>query len=199
MDDLTDRRLVTRMQAGDEAAFDEFFAGYFPRLFRFALSRVRDADAAEDVVQAALTIAVRKLDTWRGEAALFTWLCTICRREMSAVISRTGQRQLVPLTTDDPDVRAALESLAAGIDAPDAALDRDDVGRLVQMALDYLPPHYSRVLEWKYLEDLPIKAIANRLETTPKAAESLLTRAREAFREGFATVRRPVGDTEGAS
>ena len=188
VDNGTDRDLVRRMLAGEEPAFDEFFADYFPRLFRFALIRLRDEDAAEDVVQATLVLAVRKIGTWRGEAALFTWLCTICRREIGVWAERTSKRALVPLADDDPDVRAALESIGASMDGPDAEVLRRDVGRLVQLALDYLPPRYSRALEWKYLEELSVQEMAARMQTTPKAVESLLTRAREAFRDGFAAV-----------
>jgi RNA polymerase sigma-70 factor (ECF subfamily) len=150
--------------------------------------RLRDEDAAEEVVQAALVQAVRKIGTWRGEAALFTWLCTICRREIGDWAERRSRRVRVPLTDDDPEVRAALESIGASADGPDAEVTRREVGRLVQLALDYLPPRYSRALEWKYLEELSVQEIAVRMETTPKAVESLLTRARDAFREGFAAL-----------
>ena len=76
------------MLAGDERAFEEFFDGYFPALFRFALARVGgDEGAAEDVVQTAMTAAIRKLATFRGEAALFTWLCTFCRHEIAATLT----------------------------------------------------------------------------------------------------------------
>src|SRR5919112_63502 len=80
------------MLGGDEGAFDEFFEDYFPRLFRFAVLRLRDQDAAEDLVQNSLIAAVRNLGSWRGEATLFTWLCTICRREISAWEKRTSRR-----------------------------------------------------------------------------------------------------------
>src|SRR4249920_3446778 len=86
-----ERELVRRMLAGDEAAFDEFFSRHFPRLFRFAQMRVGSADLAEDVAQATLTTACRKLHTWRGEAALFTWLATICRREIAHAMRRSGR------------------------------------------------------------------------------------------------------------
>ena len=59
-----------------------------------------------------------------------------------------------------------------------------------QVALDQLPQHYGNALEWKYLEGLPVKEIASRLKLSPKAAESLLTRAREAFRECFTSLTR---------
>jgi RNA polymerase sigma-70 factor, ECF subfamily len=188
MDNGGERELVRRMLGGDEGAFDEFFADYFPRLFRFAVLRLRDPDAAEDIVQTSLIAAVRHLSSWRGEASLFTWLCTICRREIAAWQKRTSRRVIVSIADDDPNVRAALDSISAAADAPDAGLARADTGRIVQLALDHLPPRYSRVLEWKYLQELSVDDIAGRLQCTPKAAESLLTRARDAFRDAFAAV-----------
>jgi len=56
--------------------------------------------------------------------------------------------------------------------------------------LDRLPPRYAAALEWKYIDGLPVNEIAARLELTSKAAESMLTRAREAFREGFSILAR---------
>ena len=188
MDNGSERELVRRMLGGDEGAFDEFFADYFPRLFRFAVLRLRDQDAAEDLVQNSLIAAVRNLGSWRGEATLFTWLCTICRREIAAWEKRTSRRVTVSLAEDDPGLRAALESIGAAAEAPDAGLARADTGRIVQLVLDHLPPRYSRALEWKYLEDLSVDDIAVRLQCTPKAAESLLTRARDAFRDAFAAL-----------
>jgi RNA polymerase sigma-70 factor (ECF subfamily) len=176
------------MLGGDEGAFDEFFADYFPRLFRFAVLRLRDPDAAEDIVQISLVAAMRHLSSWRGEASLFTWLCTICRREITAWQKRTSRRVIVSIADQDLSLRAALESIGAAVDAPDAALARADTGRIVQLALDHLPPRYSRALEWKYLEELSVDDIARRLQCTPKAAESLLSRARDAFRDAFAAV-----------
>src|SRR5687767_4884902 len=105
----TERQLVRRMLGGDEDAFDEFYADYFPRLFRFAVLRLRDPDAAEDIVQTSLIAAVRHLGSWRGEATLFTWLCTIYRREISVWEKRTSRRVTVSLAEDDPGLRAARE------------------------------------------------------------------------------------------
>jgi RNA polymerase sigma-70 factor (ECF subfamily) len=186
-----DRELVRRMLRGDERAFGEFFDASFPGLYRFALARLdRDEAAAEEVAQAALCKAISKLATFRGEAALFTWLCTFCRHEISAWCRRKRRfpRQ-IGLVEELPEVRAALESLPASLaEGPAAALDRKEIGRLVQVALDHLPAHYGDALEWKYLEGLSVKEIAARLGLSAKAAESLLVRAREAFRDGFSTL-----------
>jgi RNA polymerase sigma-70 factor (ECF subfamily) len=184
-----DKALVRRMLAGEEAAFEAFFEMYFPGLYRFARARLDgNADAAEDVVQAALCKAVAKLSTYRGEAALFTWLCTFCRHELSAYYARAQRSRMeTPLVEDTPEIMAALETLGASTD-PDARLQRRELARLVQVTLDSLPPRYGDALEWKYIQELSVNEIAARLNVGLKAAESLLTRARQAFRDGFTTV-----------
>lgn len=178
------------MLSGQEDAFTEFFDGHFSRLHRFALARLnRDADAAEEVVQTVMCRAITKLKSYRGEALLFTWLCTFCRHEIAEWHRRRGRLQTAQLPEDSPDVRAVLESLAAiASEGPEDELRRKEVARLVQVTLDNLPYPYGDTLEWKYLQGHSVKEIAARLRLTPKAAESLLTRARQAFREGFSTL-----------
>jgi RNA polymerase sigma-70 factor, ECF subfamily len=182
-----DRELVDRLLRGDARAFDAFFNEYYPKLYRFVKRRVSDAALAEDIAQGTLCRALESLRSFRGEAALFTWLCTLCRREMSLrladlqpISGRSG------LAEDNPEVRAALESLMAheGAD-PLLTADRAQLSQAIRVALDYLPAPYGDILEWKYLRDMSIGEIAQRLGRSPKATESLLTRAREAFREAF--------------
>ncbi|MEZ5331245.1 MAG: sigma-70 family RNA polymerase sigma factor [Thermoanaerobaculia bacterium] len=71
------------------------------------------------------------------------------------------------------------------METPKKELRRSELARLVQVALDHLPPRYGDALEWKYIHGLSVKEIAPLLDVSPKAAESLLTRARIAFRDGF--------------
>ena len=186
-----DKELAARIVRGDEEAFEQFFEGHFPGLYRFALVRVNgDVDAAEEAAQVTLFKALTKMHTYRGEAALFTWLCTFCRHEISAYYNRNriAARQ-VALIEDVPEVRAALESLPSTLPGgPDLVFETRERSRLVQVVLDRLPSRYGSALEWKYVDDLSVSEIAARLGVSQKAAESLLTRAREAFREGYATL-----------
>ena len=56
------------MLAHDREAFNAFFDGYFPRLYRFARTRLgNDPDSTKEIVQVTLTKAIRKLATWRGD------------------------------------------------------------------------------------------------------------------------------------
>jgi RNA polymerase sigma-70 factor (ECF subfamily) len=179
------------MLKGDERAFNAFFDAYFPRVYRFALPRLgRQEDAAKDVVQAALTKAIRKLADYRGDAALFTWICQICRREIIDYL-RAHQRRSdrVVLIEDSPEVRAALEMVEApDSDNPVTSLDRAETARLVRSLLDRLPSRYGDVLEWKYVEGLSVDEIGAELGIGHTAAQSLLARARVAFREALETV-----------
>ncbi len=193
---LSDQLLVQRMLAGKAEAFEDFFGIYFPGLYRFALARLnQDSDAAEEVVQKALCTAISKLASYRGEAALFTWLCTFCRHEISSYL-KDQKRFFHPAEPiqEAPEILAALESLLITYeDRPDKALLRREVTHLVQVVMDALPPHYADALEWKYIDGLAVKEIAERLNVGLKAAESLLTRARQAFRDAFRSLTSDLG------
>lgn len=176
---LEEKALVERMLAGDEAAMEELADEYFPALYRFALARLGgDTELAREVVQTTVCKALAKLETFRGEAPLLAWLCACCRNEIRMSFRARKRLKTVELEDD----------LASEGDLPEGALARKEEARHVHAALDLLPPRYARALEWKYVERLPVKEIAERLRVGAKAAESLLTRARQAFRQGYEQV-----------
>src|SRR5262249_10235838 len=71
------------MLNGDDAAFAAFFDLYAQKLASFTARRSSFPDATvEDIVQTTLIKALRSLACFRGEAALFTWLCGICSKEI---------------------------------------------------------------------------------------------------------------------
>ena len=182
-----DRSLARQVAGGDQEAFDAFFREYFPRLFRFTLSRVdNDPALAEEVAQRTMCIVVRKMGSYRGEALLFTWLCQICRNEMNAVFRERGVefRADIPIE-DHPAVQAALESVLSDDFQPESARRREEIARFVRGTLEHLPTRYAIALEMKYISGNSVAEIARKLELSEKAAESVLSRARAAFRELF--------------
>ena len=188
---LDDKKLVKRLLRGDQRAFDQFFDDNYARLYRFALVRLSgETEAAAEVAQMTLTRAVRKLHTYRAESALFTWLCAICRNVTSDWCAKQGRfHEHIVLTEDFPDVRAAVDSyLAPASDSPERNYQRTEAIRLIQVALDRLPPKYGDVLEWKYVEGHSTREISNRLDIGTEAAQSLLARARRAFADVYSTL-----------
>lgn len=179
------------MLAGDERAFTAFFDDYFPRVYRFALPRLNgDSNAAAEVVQATLVKAMRNLARFRGEASLFTWVCQICRNEVVDHLRRESRHASnVVLMEDSPEVRAAVEAIAGPeLDEPIQQYSQQEVRQLVRVVLDRLPPRYGDVLEMKYVEGRSVDEISQALGIGVTAAQSLLARARIAFRDAIETV-----------
>jgi RNA polymerase sigma-70 factor (ECF subfamily) len=185
-----DYALARRVRAGEREAFETYFALYFPRLYRFVLYRSQhNADLAQEVAQAVMCKSMEKLEQYRGEASLFTWLCTICRHELADHTRLTGRiAASIDHAADLPEVRVALESLSATSDAPELLAQREQMKELVATILDYLPPRYSQVLEYKYIHEQSVREISERMAVSEKALESLLCRARAAFRDGFLAI-----------
>lgn len=192
---LEDKKLARRLLAGREQAFNQFFDENFARLYRFILPRVsHEEEAAQEIVQAAMARALRRISTYRGEAALFTWLCAIARNEMLDWMRRQSRyRERIVLTEDEPALRAAVDSLLApGSQQPGMVYQQHELSRLIQVALDLLPPKYGDALEWKYIEGQSVREIAARLQLSPEAAQSLLARARRAFHDVYGSLARPL-------
>jgi len=184
---VQDRSLAARVAGGDQEAFDVFFKEYFPRLFRFTLARANnDPDLAEEIVQRTMCIVVRKMGTYRGEALLFTWLCQICRNETVALFRQRRIEMSEDLPIEDhPAVQAALESMHASDDRPESAQRRDEIAHFVKTTLEHLPTKYATALEMKYVQGCSVAEIGEALGVGTKAAESILSRARTAFKDGF--------------
>ena len=169
--DAVERELVIRLRAGDESAFETFADHYIAGLYRFALRRLdNDRELTREIVQSTVCKVIEKFETYRAEAPLFTWLCACCRNEIAAHFRRAGRRP------KEVELDEGIEQ-----DPPEAS----DTTELVHAALDHLPPTYARAMEWRYLDGLDVAEVAQRLALTYKAAESLLSRARSAFREGY--------------
>ena len=186
-----DRALARRILKGDEAAFRDVFDRFFPRLYRFALARLDgNPDEAREVVQQTFCKAIEHLDSYRGEASLYAWLCQICRNNiLDAGRRRAKDSGVITLFEEDGEIRAILDTLAAPTDdQPERQALRADLVRLIQATLDSLPNRYGDVLEWKYVDGLSVKEIAQRMGVGPKAAESVLTRSRVAFRNAVTAI-----------
>ena len=153
--------LARRILRGDANAFRGLFDRFFPRLYRFSLARLDgDQDAASEIVQQTFCKAIERLDTYRGEAALYTWFCQICRnsiidyRRAFVAERRRSFRSRINRICAPFSALQAPAARSAGLCA-----QQQDVRRLVQATVDMLPDRYSDVLEWKYVDGLSVEAV----------------------------------------
>ena len=183
-----DRKLAKRMLRGDDRAITEFCNQYLPKLFRFARSRLPSDHDVDDVVQVVIANAARRIETYRGEATLLTWLCQICRREISKhLAARTKHASVVSLNADEEAANSVDNMPANPAEQPDSITGRAETIAEVQEVLDQLPERYAQALEFKYIDGLSSKEIAAHFAMADEAAQSLLARARRAFRECYRT------------
>lgn len=162
-----DLEMCRALLAGDERQFNEFFEHYFPRLYRFCLSRLKDDTLVEDIVQTTMIKATKAMNTYRGDASLFTWLCLICRNEINMHF-RKEARSLPEVHAEDDAIRPILEMLESDA-SPEAEFESARASALIIEILDFLPGNYGQALEWKYILGLSVTEIAERLETTELA------------------------------
>jgi RNA polymerase sigma-70 factor (ECF subfamily) len=183
---LDEQDLIERMRRGEQQAFDQFFDAFASRLAAFAARRCSlDAAALEDVVQVTMINAMRGLGSFRGGSTLFTWLCQICRNHL-ADVRRKADRQpkvqsLEQLEEKAPGTVVALTDFRDPLDE----VAEDSTRSAVRRAVNQLPATYARILELRFGDDLTVPEIAKILQLSESATESRLSRARQAFREGW--------------
>jgi RNA polymerase sigma-70 factor (ECF subfamily) len=130
--------------------------------------------------------AIRGLATFRGGSALFTWLCQICRNVLADVRRKSARQP----KTQSLDELAEERPLAAVIELTDFRdpldeCEADSTRGAVRRVINNLPTRYARILELRFGDELTVPEISRSLQMTEDAAESLLTRARQAFRAAW--------------
>jgi RNA polymerase sigma-70 factor (ECF subfamily) len=157
--------------AGDERAWRVWYDAAADGLWRYVHWRCGGLpDLADEVVQETWLTAVRRVRAFRPERGPFAgWLCGIAANLLR---NRLRARRLRP-------------SPSASEEVPRRRSGSADTQERVARALAELPPHYERALRAKYLDGLSVRAIAADWGESEKAVESLLTRARQAFREAY--------------
>jgi RNA polymerase sigma-70 factor (ECF subfamily) len=171
-----ERAIRDAVLAGDAVAWRGWYDAHYADLAAYVRWRCGGlADLAEDVIQETWLTAVRRLrsfDATRG--TFFRWLCGIASNAARNAVRgrRRLQKRSRPLDGVNP---------SAAEPDPTAA----ETAERTATALAALPDHYEAVLRAKYLDRLTVEQIAAADGSSEKGIESLLSRARQAFREAY--------------
>lgn len=169
-----DRQLLARAASGDSAAAGELLDQTGAIVYGFIYARVGgNEQAAEDVIQATYLEAVRSAATFRGEAALSTWLCTIARRQLAGYFKRENRQRIIERKLSLVGDPQRDES-----SVPDGSMEDDSIIE----ALGRIPDLQRQVLVMKYLDGLHVSEIAMELGRSNVQIQSLLQRGRSSLR-----------------
>ena len=193
-----DQRLARNVVSGDRDALRALFDRHYGPVYRYCLHQVPQPDA-EEIATETLRQAIRRIETYRGEAALTTWINRVARSQLSAHFKRNNRHARVVSIDQNERLRAEVEAMAADLNTPEQAQASADRQALVHYLLDALPGDYGDILEWKYIEGLSVGEIANKLSTTTLAIQSKLARARRAFKEHFENMEFDSSTVEGGA
>jgi RNA polymerase sigma factor (sigma-70 family) len=181
--DLTDENLVLMAREGSQQAFHELVDRYTPAVFRLARGITRTQHEAEDIVQETFLRVFQHLDRFTLEKASFkTWLLTIARNQSINVfgsLKRKAARFFREPAAHEPDRTTADNQFGADYrDAEHLLSMKQDFSRL-QKALATLPERQRTALLLKTQDDLSYDEIAQIMESSASAVESLIFRARQ--------------------
>jgi RNA polymerase sigma-70 factor, ECF subfamily len=180
VDIARDRELVRLCQGGDQTAFAELYGRYHRRLHRFCVRRLHGSDDAEEAVQEAFTRAWRALPRFGGERRFYPWLTVIAGNVCTDMLRRRAR--VVPM--DDLPLRPA--ELADG-EVDEQMLRQVDLAMATE-ALGHLSDRHQRVLRLREGTEWSAQRIAEHEGVAVPAVDTLLWRARQAFKREFAAL-----------
>lgn len=187
---LEDIKLAKALSRNNEKNFNHFFEFYFPRLYRFTIVRLDgDQDLSKEIVQETLISAMKNIKQYRGEAALFSWLCQINRNQISQHFRKNKILKMTKHINDSLEIQEIFENIQDVISHnPDKIYENNRLRDVITSTLDSLPNSYGDILEWKYLDKLSVFQIAEKLNTSTTSIQSKLARAREAFKKVITSI-----------
>ena len=187
--------LVARAKSGDMDAFSELVTHYERRVFRMAKQITQNDDDAEDVLQETFLKAYTHLDNFQGNSKFYTWLVRIAVNEALMKLRKRRSDRTVPLdepinTGEDEMVR----EIAVWDENPEESYSREELGALLNEAIQSLKSAYRTVFILRDIEELSIEETAEALNLSISAVKSRLLRARLQLREKLTRQFKKKGD-----
>jgi RNA polymerase sigma-70 factor (ECF subfamily) len=169
--------LVKKVRKGEQDAFKVLYLKYSDLLFAFIIHNLDNQDVAQDIWQETWCIAVEKLDKFQFKSSFFTWVCAIAKNKIYDYYRQTKWQ----------DTFVSSGKFHFHIDSEEKEnelIDAETQSEVVKVLAD-LNDEYTFLLKAKYIENKSTDEIAVAIGKSYKATESMLTRAREAFRNKF--------------
>lgn len=179
---MNETRLVERARSGDQAALHGLYEANVDRVYRLTYRLAGDDDLAREFTQDTFVRAFERLDQFRGEAKLSTWLHSI-----ALSVSFNGLRKIKRLRSRELEMEK-IDPDAELLAAPDRGGVEPDVKDRLYGAIDDLPDIYRAVVVMHDIEGYTHEEIGGALDVATGTSKARLSRAREMLRDSLADI-----------
>tara|TARA_B100000470_G_scaffold221249_1_gene211203 strand:- start:1170 stop:1754 length:585 start_codon:yes stop_codon:yes gene_type:complete len=194
VNNLNDQQLLELCRDGDDAAFGVLVERHQDRLFHSLVSMLKSREDAVDIVQEAFFQAHRKLDTFRGDSAFYTWLYRIATNRALSFLRKQKQK---PTSIEGLNETSGFDPPAPDDHSqPLKMVLREEHRQLVRETLDELSDDYRVVLVMKEFEGLRYDEIAELTENPIGTVRSRIHRGRIELADRLKRKLENWGDTE---
>lgn len=187
---------VARLQARDEAAFNQLVVLYERRVFALVFRMLNRREEAEDLAQEVFVQVFKAIDQFRGDSKLSTWIYRIavnlCKNRTKYLSRRqVGEQDDVDAMADRAPLSAAKGVSVGDISRPDELVEGMQLEVIVKAAIQQIEPDFREVLILRDVEDMAYEEIAQLTGLPDGTVKSRIHRARAQLR---ALVEKAIGD-----
>jgi RNA polymerase sigma-70 factor (ECF subfamily) len=187
--------LVSQAREGDTRAFGELVRRYEGKIFRLAQHVTNNREDAEDVLQETFMKAYEHLDQFKGDSKFYTWIVRIAVNQALMKLRRRKTDKSVSLDEQiDTGEDTIVREIAAWDEDPEQRFSREELGDILDHAVDSLEPPYRSVFVLRDVEELSTEETAEALGLSIPAVKSRLLRARLQLREKLTRYFKRKGD-----
>jgi len=192
-DERSDQALLQAHVDGDADAFGELFARHRNRLWAVALRTMGNPEDAADGLQDGMIAAFRRAGSYRGEAAVTTWLHRVVVNACLDRIRSARIRRLEALPDDVEDRGTVVATAARDVQPDEVAVDSERRRRVLD-ALASLPAEQRAALVLVDMEGYPVAEVARMLGCAEGTVKSRCSRGRTKLAAMLADLHHPAGD-----
>ncbi len=181
--EVLDKRLVKLARKGDQHAFAEMVSLYKDKLYHLAYRMTGNRQEAEDVVQDTFLRVFKNLDSYDENQKFSTWIYRIATNQCIDRLRKKRKIYSLDAESSDHEGLDGYTLLPSDDRTPESELLLSETQRLIQRAMETLPPKYKSVMILRYMQDLSLQEISDVLDMPVTTVKTRVHRGREFLRK----------------
>jgi RNA polymerase sigma-70 factor (ECF subfamily) len=171
---LTIEKYIEKAKEGDQIAFTFLLNFYWNDVYHFILKRAENEEDSEDITIETFAKAFNKINTYNADFKFSTWLITIAKNVHVDLIRKTKSSLVISEYEDLRFLNVADETLSA-----EDSIIQDQSKTQLQYYIKALKPHYQKVIQLRFFEELSYQEIATAINEPLANVKIKLLRAKK--------------------